>query len=225
MADKYLRQSNPERNLTPSKTSARPAMTLRVRLAWLATLFIVQLLYFPINRTVQGGVVLVTQWDAFVPLWPIWAIPYLLSIVWWAGCFIWAAWKMDAPLYRAFVMGTIAVMLTSYVVYLLYPTYVHRPALEGDSWQIELVRFIYNNDRLNNAFPSGHTCTTMLIVLFWWHWRRWLRWLWIGIAVIILLSALFTRQHNLPDLIGGIVWAWMGYRFGLWWMERGLKGE
>ncbi len=217
--------SNPQRNLTPSKTSARPAMTLRIRLAWLVILFMVQLLYFPINRTVQGGVVLATPWDASIPLWPIWAIPYLLSLFWWVGCFTWAAWKMDDTLYRAFVIGAIAVMLTSYVLYLLYPTYVQRPVLEGSNWQVDLMRLIYENDRLNNAFPSGHTYNTMLVVLFWWHWRPRLRWLWAGIAVIILLSTLFTRQHNLPDLIGGIVWAWMGYRFGLWWVTRRVKGE
>ena len=217
--------SNPERNVTPSKTSVQPAMRPGVRLAWLVVIFIIQLLYFPINRTVQGGVVLATPWDSLIPLWPIWAIPYLLGIVWWVGCFIWAAWKMDDTLYRAFVISTIAVMLTSYVVYLLYPTHAQRPAVEGDSWQIELVRFIYENDRLNNAFPSGHTYTTMLIVLFWWHWRPRLRWLWAVIAVIILLSTLFTGQHNLPDLIGGIVWAWTGYRFGLWWVTRRLKGK
>jgi len=217
--------SNPERNLIPSKTSVQPAMTPRVRLAWLVVLFVVQLLYFPINRTVQGGVVLATPWDALIPLWPVWAIPYLLSIVWWVGCFIWAAWKMDDNLYRAFIIGTITVVLTSYLVYLLYPTHCNRPALEGDNWQIGLVRFIYENDRLNNAFPSGHTYTTMLIVLFWWHWRSRLRWLWAGIVVIILPSTLFTRQHNLPDLVGGIVWAWMGYRFGLWWTARRVKGR
>jgi hypothetical protein len=214
-----------ERNLTLSKTPVQSAMTPRLRLAWLVVLFIVQLLYIPINRIVQGGVVLTTPWDALIPLWPIWAIPYLLGIVWWAGCFVWAAWKMDAPLYRAFIMGMIAMTLTSYVVHVLYPTYVQRPALEGGNWQTELVRFIYENDRSNNAFPSGHTYTTMLIVLFWWQWRSRLRWLWAGIAVIILLSTLFTRQHNLPDLVGGIVWAWMGYRFGLWWMARRLKGQ
>jgi membrane-associated phospholipid phosphatase len=199
---------------------APSTMTWQARLVWLVTLFGVQLLYAPINRTMQGGVILDTPWDAYVPFWPIWAVPYLLSLVWWAGCFVWAAWKMDGALYRAFVAATIAMMLTSYVVYILFPTYVQRPALEGSSWPIELVRYIYSNDRLHNAFPSGHTYTTMLILFFWWRWRPKLRWLWVGFAVVIILSTLFTGQHNLPDPIGGIVWAWAGYRFGLWWATR-----
>jgi membrane-associated phospholipid phosphatase len=199
-------------------------MTLKARLAWLAALFVLQLLYFPINRIVKGGVVLVTPWDSLIPFWPIWAIPYLFGIVWWIGCFIWAAWRMDEALYRAFVLATAAVMLTGYGVYLFYPTYVHRPALEGDSWQIELMRLIYDNDRLNNAFPSSHTYTTMLIAFFWWRWRTRLRLLWAGIAAIVLLSTLFTRQHNIPDVMGGIIWAWVGYRLGAWWVSRRLKG-
>jgi membrane-associated phospholipid phosphatase len=195
-------------------------MTQRKRLAWLGLLFLVQLLYFPINRTVTGGVILATPLDALVPLWPIWAVPYLLSWAWWVGCFTWAAWKMESSLYRAFVIGTLATLLTSYVLYIVYPTYVERPPIESTDWAAELLRFIYANDRLNNAFPSGHTYTTMLIVFFWWHWRPRLRWAWAAIAVIIILSTLFTGQHNLPDPIGGILWAWLGYRLGTWWVKR-----
>jgi membrane-associated phospholipid phosphatase len=197
-------------------------MTRRARLTWLVAIFIVQLIYFPINRTVQGGVILATPWDTYIPFWPIWAIPYLLSLCWWTASFVWAAWKMDTVHYRAFAISMIAVMLTSYVFYILYPTYVQRPELKGDNWQTALIRFIYANDRLNNAFPSGHTYITMLIVFFWWNWRPQLRWLWVAMAIIVILSTLFTGQHNLPDPIGGIVWAWAGYRFGLWWTTRQL---
>jgi membrane-associated phospholipid phosphatase len=196
------------------------AWTPRTRLVWLIVLFAVQLLYIPINRTVRGGVILSLPWDAHVPFWPIWAVPYLLSIVWWMASFIWAAWKMDDTRYRAFITAALVVMLTAYAVYLLYPTYVERPVPEGHSWQIELVRSIYNNDRLYNAFPSAHVYTTMLVVLFWRNWRPRLRWLWAAIAVVVILSTLFTGQHNLLDPIGGIAWACAGYCFGWWWVRR-----
>jgi len=192
----------------------------RPRLAWLIVLAAVGLLYIPINRTVQGGVILSLPWDAQVPFWPIWAVPYLLSILWWMASFIWAARKMDDIRYRAFVVATLAVMLTAYAVFVLYPTYVERPVPVGHSWQVELIRSIYSNDRLNNAFPSAHAYTTVLIALFWWDWRPKLRWLWAAIAVVVVLSTLFTGQHNLPDPIGGIVWAYAGYRFGWWWVKR-----
>ena len=84
------------------------------RLAWLIVLFAVQLLYVPINRTVRGGVILSLPWDSHVPFWPIWAVPYLLSILWWMAAFIWAAWKMDDIRYRAFVAAALVVMLTAW---------------------------------------------------------------------------------------------------------------
>jgi membrane-associated phospholipid phosphatase len=143
-----------------------------------------------------------------------------LSLLWWTGCYVWAAYKMPDSLYRAFVVAALAVMLSSYVVYILFPTYVDRPALHGSNWQVELVRTIYSSDRLNNAFPSGHTYNSMLILFFWWDWQPKLRWLWVTIAVIIILSTLFTGQHNLLDPVGGIIWAWLGYRFGMWWTTR-----
>lgn len=198
---------------------------LRGRLVWLVVLFAVQALYFPINRNVEGGVVLHTVWDDLIPFWPVWAIPYLLSILWWIACFFWAAAKMDDTLYCAFVASALVVMLSSYVVFILFPTYVRRPVLHGEGWELDIVRWIYNNDRLNNAFPSGHTYTTMLIVFFWWTWRPKLRWLWGAIAAVVILSTLFTGQHNLLDPVGGLLWAWGGYRLGLWWAWRQSKRQ
>jgi membrane-associated phospholipid phosphatase len=199
-------------------------MAPRVRLVWLAVLLVLQFLYFPINRTVQGGVVLATSWDYLFPLWPVWVIPYLLSLVWWMGCFVWAAWKMDDDLFRAFVISMVLVMLASYLVYILYPTYVVRPSPQGDGWLTQVVALLYKGDRVNNAFPSGHTYNTVMIALYWWRWKPRQRWLWLTITIVVLLSTLFTRQHNLPDLIGGIVFAWLGYRFGLWWVARSSRG-
>jgi membrane-associated phospholipid phosphatase len=199
-------------------------MTPRRRLAWLILLLSLQLLYFPINRTIQGGVVLTTPWDANIPLWPVWVIPYLLSIGWWIGSFIWAAWRMDDGLYRAFIVSFVAVFATSYLVYIVYPTYVVRPSPQAGDWLTRTINLLYANDRVNNAFPSGHTYNTVLIALYWRHWYpRW-RWLWLAITVVVLLSTLFTRQHNIPDLIGGIVFACLGYGLGRWWAARRLRG-
>jgi membrane-associated phospholipid phosphatase len=191
-----------------------------MRLLWLAVLVVVQLMYFPINRTIQGGVVLDTPLDGYVPLWAVWIIPYMLGLLWWALCYGWAAWKMEDDLYRAFVISFVTVMLTSYVIYIVFPTYVNRPELQGDDWLTRLVATLYENDRVNNAFPSGHTYNSVMIALFWSRWYPRQRWLWFTIAAIVVLSTLFTRQHNLPDLLGGILLAWLGYRFSLWWVAR-----
>lgn len=216
---------NFDQNPAPSQASAQRSMTAGARLLLLIALFGVQFLYIPINRTIQGGVVLNTPLDDAIPLWPIWVIPYLLSLLWWAASFIWAAWRMDDDLYRAFVISVVSVMLVSYVVYILFPTYVLRPAVTGSDWPSRVVAMLYESDRVNNAFPSGHTYNSVLIALYWSRWYPGQWWLWLAITIIVLLSTLFTRQHNLPDLLGGILLAWLSYRFGLWWVARGTKGD
>jgi membrane-associated phospholipid phosphatase len=210
-----------------SEQQAESAQTIspRMRLLGLGLILALQLLYIPINRILQEGVVLRTPWDDFIPLWPIWTIPYLLSIAWWLGFSIWATWKMDDRLYLAFVAAAVAVMLIGYGIHLLYPTCVERPILTGDTWQTRLLSLVYELDRGYNAFPSGHTYNTILISLFWYRWQPRHRALALGIAIIVLLSTLFTGQHNLPDLVGGAVLAWLGYRFGLWWAARQLASE
>jgi hypothetical protein len=100
-------------------SSALKTWTPNSRLAWLIVLAAVALVYIPINRTVQGGVILSLPWDENIPFWPTWAVPYLLSILWWMASFIWAAWKMGDDRYRAFVAAALAVMLTAYAVYIL----------------------------------------------------------------------------------------------------------
>ena len=168
--------SNQEQSAS-SGAPERRAMTPRMRLLWLAVLVVVQLMYFPINRTVQGGVVLDTPLDGYVPLWTVWIIPYMLGLLWWAACYGWAVWKMEDDLYRAFVISFVTVMLTSYVIYIVFPTYVNRPELQGDDWLTRLVATLYENDRVNNAFPSGHTYNSVMIALFWSRWYPRQRWL------------------------------------------------
>jgi membrane-associated phospholipid phosphatase len=197
---------------------------LQQHLPRLLALFAVQAIYFPINRLITDGIVLDTPLDPLIPVWPVWAIPYLLGLVWWEACIIWAAAKMDERRFNAFFMGALFTMLTSYIVYIIFPTFIVRQPVVGHGWQYDLLRAIYANDQVYNAFPSGHTYNSILIVLFWWDWRPRLRLWWVIIASLVLLSTLFTGQHNLPDLVGGILWAWMGYRFGLWRAKKGSSG-
>jgi membrane-associated phospholipid phosphatase len=164
-----------------------------------------------------------TPLDSWLPLVPIWTIPYVLSLAWWAGCFIWASLEMNPGLYRACVASTLFTMLTAYAFYLLYPTYVERPIIEGSSWQFDMLRHLYANDRAYNAFPSGHTYTSLLILFYWWIWQPRLRWPWLAIVSVILLSTLLTHQHYLVDLLGGLLWAVVGFYFGLWYNHQTIK--
>jgi membrane-associated phospholipid phosphatase len=172
-------------------------------------------LYFPLNRKLTGGFNLSTRLDAWVPLWPVWVVPYLMCLPFWAGGLIWAAWKMDERLFHSFVSACLFVLSSAVLLFYFFPTYVKRPVLISGNWTMRILQMVYQHDGDYNAFPSGHVYQTSLICLFYNHLYPNYSWLWIGIVVIVTLSTLFTRQHNLTDPLGGLAIAWLGYRFGL----------
>lgn len=185
------------------------------RLIWCALLFGIQGLYFPLNRFLKGGVEFKTILDDSVPLWPVWVIPYMLVCGWWIVAYIWAAWSMEERLYEAFFIASAFVCVSALTVFAVFPTYVVRSPVDGDGWTTQILNWIYTNDHMYNAFPSGHVYITTLIALFWSRWfPRW-KWLWVSTVVVIALATLFTHQHYLPDPIGGLLLAWIGYHIGL----------
>ncbi len=196
---------------------------MRKRWLWLILVLALQMLYFPINRLAHGGVMLQTALDAYIPLLPIFTVPYLLALPWWLGSLVWATVAMPKPLFRALISAVLPVILCGTLIYILCPTYVTRSPVIAQGWSADLLRFIYQNDRAYNAFPSSHTYLTTLICLFWWHWKPHLRWLWVLILALVLLSTLFTHQHTLPDVAGGIALASAGYVFGFHLANRKEK--
>ncbi|NQS92038.1 MAG: phosphatase PAP2 family protein [Chloroflexi bacterium] len=171
------------------------------RLTMLAVLLLLLLLYFPINQNVTGGITPNLPIDALVPLWPIWAIPYLLTIPWWILSLAWGALKMDYPRWRQFSLCLGLTIIISYLFFIIYPTYVVRPEITDQDFLSQLVVGIYGSDQAHNALPSGHTYTTLIISIFWSQWLPKLKPVWIVIAVLVLLSTLFTKQHYLLDLL------------------------
>ena len=172
-------------------------------------------LYIPLNRTLTGGFNLSTPLDAWIPLWPVWVVPYLLCLPAWAGGLIWAAWKMNEQLFRSFVSAGLFILLSAALFYYVFPTYVQRPILTSNSWAAQLLQMVYRNDGAYNAFPSEHVSQTSLFCLFYNRLYPNHPWFWTGIVVIVALSTLFTHQHTLTDPLGGLAIAWLGYQFGM----------
>ncbi len=190
------------------------------RTIFFALLFGIQALYFPLNRFLQGGVEFKTALDAYIPVWPIWVIPYSLICIWWIVAYLWAAWRMDEHLYEAFFLASAIMQVSALMIFTFFPTYVPRTSLMSGDVFSQWLNWIYVNDHAYNAFPSGHVYITTLIALFWSRWYPKWRWLWIGSVATIFLATLFTGQHHLPDPIGGIALAWFSYRLGLWSMTQ-----
>jgi membrane-associated phospholipid phosphatase len=198
-------------------------MKFAKRLTLLLVMLFVTSLYFPLNRYLTNGYNLKTALDAYVPLVPAFAIPYLLFLPFWIVAYLLAAWKMNDRLFRAFAVGSVSATAIATLIYFFFPTYTDRPEFTSSDWAASLLKVIYGNDDVFNAFPSGHVLFTTLIALFGSTWNS--RWslLLDGSVILVILSTLLTGQHHLVDPVGGLALGWGGYRFGLW-AEYGLDG-
>lgn len=179
-----------------------------------------QCLYTFTNRTLHGGLLPRTFLDNYIPLWPIWVVPYLFVLMVWIGFSLLAAWKMDERLFRAYVIVSLATILPSMLFFVLCPTYVERPAVNGVDWASSLLRFLYANDRANNAFPSGRMYFAVLLAYFVTRWKPRLLWFAVLMVILVVCSTLFTGQHYVLDLVGGALFAAAGITIGMWWQYQ-----
>jgi len=166
--------------------------------------FSIQLLYLPINRLASGGIKPEIPLDQLTPLLPVWAVPYLLAIPLWIISFLWAGLAMEDRLFMTLVISSTTAMFIGITSFIVFPTFVERPVVTGSDWASELLRWIYANDGVHNAVPSGHAYISTILALVWHRWKPNLSWLWGSILIVILFSTLFTQQHYLIDLIAGV---------------------
>lgn len=180
----------------------------------------IQMIYGPTSQWLTGGIAPRIPLDNLIPLWPIWVIPYALCYPLWLTAFLVAVWKMDARLFRALMAACYLTFSLGILAFVLFPTYVILPTLTGADAFSALLRQLQIAGGTYDALPSGHIYITTLLALFFGLWMPRLRWLWILILLIISLSTLFTGQHYILDVVAGLAFGWVGYRFGLWWVER-----
>jgi membrane-associated phospholipid phosphatase len=79
---------------------------------------------------------------------------------------------------------------------------------------VDLLRWIYSNDGRYNAFPSGHIYLVTLTSLFYSRWYPRTTWLWAIIILVVSCSTLFTGQHYILDIAGGLLFAVVGTYLG-----------
>lgn len=151
--------------------------------------------------------------DAHIPLVPVFVIPYLFFFFPWAGALLLWSLKKKPAVFGRLIFALILGTAISYALYLLYQTAVFRPVPAGQDVFSTLVRWIYQSDARYNAFPSTHTVTTTILLLATWPLLRTRvhKSVAILVAVSILLSTLFIRQHNIADVVLGVLIAGLSF--------------
>jgi membrane-associated phospholipid phosphatase len=175
---------------------------------------ITNIFYGYLNNSSRGVYNLVTDLDRAIPFSPIFIVPY---IIWYPFILITLVYFCinHRKIYYKTLATLVLGMLLSYVVYFFFQTTVPRPELIDKDIFTSLVNLIYKSDNPYNCFPSIHvlTCYAMIIgmkksesnnlkinnsISF--------------IALLIILSTLFVKQHVIMDVVFGIVFADVVYK-------------
>jgi hypothetical protein len=147
---------------------------------------------------------------AWVPLWPVFCIPYLglLLVTWLLPVAI-----RDAGLFRACIRANVCAWLLVMPWWMLTPTTLARPALPP-GFCANFLNWLWTIDQPHNVFPCAHGMGP--IVAAWFASRDHLAWRWplAGIVVLGLPSIALVWQHRPIDILLGTMAAAIGIVVG-----------
>lgn len=178
-----------------------------VKVIWAVITLSSMLLYLPVNRLISGGYNLQNDFDKLIPLIPAFVVPYLLTIPVWMVTVFYANFKANQRAARNLNLQIITAAVVSTIIYILIPTFVERPLLANNDIFSQILNLVYANDRAYNAAPSGHTFYTLICLFFLAKQLPNKRIIWITGCLIILLSTVLIKQHNILDIFLGIIFA------------------
>lgn len=166
--------------------------------------------YFGVGAWNASRPMQVLAWD------PVWRFPFVSAFVlvydsaYLLPLMAVLSLKDRAPA-RRFSAVTCGVIALSAACFLAWPLTLDRPPLVVASVFDKLLAALYAADRPTNLFPSLHVSLSFLFALAVGHAKpRWRGWM-ITWATLIAVSTLFTRQHYLIDVLGGILVAWVAW--------------
>jgi 1-acyl-sn-glycerol-3-phosphate acyltransferase/protein-tyrosine phosphatase/membrane-associated phospholipid phosphatase len=145
------------------------------------------------------------EWERRIPFWPILIVPYLsIDAFFLAAPFL----CRDRQELRAFTARIATAIVIAGLCFLAFPLRFafERPAVDG--WVGALLNGFTALDRPFNLFPSLHvTLAVILANTYARHTRGFLRTAVLGWFVLIAVSTIFTYQHHVVDVAGGLLLA------------------
>ncbi len=151
--------------------------------------------------------------DKLIPFNKFFILPY---ISWYIFIAIFASILciVDKGRYLKLLITLNIGMITCYIIYYFYPTYVPRPMITGTDFFSNLVLNLYSADNPYNCFPSIHVLNSVLIALYIHESEKVCKAtkiICIITAVFIILSTMFIKQHYFVDVLAGIIFACVLY--------------
>lgn len=169
---------------------------------------------YPILNQYRGDTNSVfTFMDKLVPFNKYFILPY---VSWYIFIAVFSAILciVDRERYLKLLITLNIGMITCYIIYYFYPTYVPRPMITETDFFSNLVLSLYEADNPYNCFPSIHVLNSALIAFYVYESekiRKWIKAICIGISVSIILSTMFIKQHYFADVFASILLACILY--------------
>jgi len=176
-------------------------------LSLLGSLGIMGLIYNVLNSITHNSLVLSSPIDNLIPFVPAMSIPYL---GWYPYIFLamaYLCWK-DRQLYFRTLLSMNISVAVCYLIYFYFQTTVPRPIVTGNSWDHQMLKWIYGNDKPFNCFPSIHSLYSFLVMRASWNSSK-IRFRTKAIfsmcSLTIIMSTFMIKQHVIYDAIGAIL--------------------
>ena len=160
--------------------------------------------------------------DRLIPFWPPMAAVYLGCYAFWVVNYILIARQGKREVCQFFA-GDFLSRVVCLLCYLIYPTTNTRPYVEPEGFWNQVMIALYAVDAADNLFPSIH-CLVSWFCYIGLRGKenipKWYRGLSCLLAVLVCISTLTTKQHVVPDVLGGVLLAeicfFIGKKAGVW---------
>lgn len=141
--------------------------------------------------------------DKGIPLIPFFVIPYLsfYLLIFFTMVEVSTSYNRFKKVWGAFVVC----LIVSYTVFYFFQTVVYRPVIINKDIFSLLVNWVYTMDSPYNGLPSLHTSISTICFFYLVFVKKRLRIIFTSWAFLIVLSALFTKQHYILDIIFGLI--------------------
>ena len=150
--------------------------------------------------------------DARIPFRPAWIVIYILAYLQWVVGYVLIARESRAHCNRV-LAGEIIAKFICMLFFIVLPTRIERPVVEGSGVFAALTRLIFASDLPGNLFPSIHCLESWICFRGAIGMKRVPRWYAPAMLVLTLLvfaSTLLVKQHVLVDIPAGVLVAEVG---------------
>lgn len=150
--------------------------------------------------------------DARIPFRPAWIVIYILAYLQWVVGYVLIARESRAHCNRV-LAGEIIAKLICMLFFIVLPTRIERPVVEGSGVFAALTRLIFALDLPGNLFPSIHCLESWICFRGAIGMKRVPRWYapaMLALSLMVFASTVLVKQHVLVDIPAGVLVAELG---------------